>query len=71
MKYASAVLRKASGTTITQEHTMRKKLSIAVTFLLLISTAPLLGACHTTAGAGEDISATGHALTNSADKHTP
>jgi predicted small secreted protein len=50
---------------------MSKKLSIAVTFVVLISTAPLLGACHTTAGAGEDISATGHALTNSADKHTP
>jgi predicted small secreted protein len=48
-----------------------KKLSIAVTFLVLISTAPFLGACHTTAGAGEDVSATGHALTNSADKHTP
>jgi predicted small secreted protein len=50
---------------------MSKKLSIAVTFLVLISIAPLLGACHTTAGAGEDISATGHALTNSADRHTP
>ncbi len=50
---------------------MSKKFSIALTFLVLISTAPLLGACHTTAGAGQDISATGHALTNSADKHTP
>ena len=50
---------------------MSTKLSISVTFLMLISTAPLLGACHTTAGAGEDVSATGHALTNSAEKHTP
>jgi len=50
---------------------MSKKLSIAVTFLVLISPAPLLGGCQTTAGAGEDVSATGHALTNSADKHTP
>ena len=50
---------------------MSKQLSMALTFLVLISAAPLLGACHTTAGAGQDISATGHALTNSADKHTP
>ena len=32
---------------------------------------PLLGACHTTAGAGEDLSATGHVITHSADKNTP
>jgi predicted small secreted protein len=50
---------------------MRKTLSIALTFLMLIAAVPLLGACHTTAGAGEDISATGNAITNSAEKHTP
>ena len=50
---------------------MRKNLSIALTLLLLLAASPLLGACHTTAGAGEDISASGHALTKSADKHTP
>lgn len=50
---------------------MRNNLSIALTLLILIAAAPLLGACHTTAGAGEDISATGHALTHSADKNTP
>ncbi len=50
---------------------MRKHLSIALTLLALLGVAPLLGACHTTAGAGEDISATGHALTHSADKATP
>jgi predicted small secreted protein len=50
---------------------MRKNLKIALTLLALIGAAPLLGACHTTAGAGEDISATGNALTHSADKHTP
>ncbi len=50
---------------------MNKTISIALTLLLLIGAAPLLGACHTTAGAGEDISATGNALTNSAEKHTP
>jgi predicted small secreted protein len=50
---------------------MRKKLSIALTLLALIGLTPMLGACHTTAGAGEDLSASGHAITNSADKHTP
>jgi predicted small secreted protein len=50
---------------------MRKTISLSLTLLMLIGAVPLLGACHTTAGAGEDISATGQALTNSADKHTP
>jgi predicted small secreted protein len=31
----------------------------------------MLGACHTTAGAGEDISASGHAITHTANKFTP
>ena len=39
--------------------------------LALAGAVPLLGACHATAGAGEDITATGHALTNSAEKNTP
>ena len=47
---------------------MRSKLSVALTLLALIGVAPLLGACHTTAGAGEDISAGGHAITHAADK---
>ncbi len=50
---------------------MRKSFSIALTLMALFGTAPLLGACHTTAGAGQDISATGHVLTNSARKNTP
>ena len=50
---------------------MRNNLSIALTLLVLIAMAPLLGACHTTAGAGEDISATGHAITHDANKNTP
>jgi predicted small secreted protein len=50
---------------------MRKQLSIALTLLALIGIAPLLGACHTTAGIGEDVSAGGHAVTDSAVKHTP
>jgi predicted small secreted protein len=50
---------------------MYKTLIVGLTVLMLAASAPLLSACHTTAGAGEDISATGHAITNSADKHTP
>jgi len=30
----------------------------------------LLAACHTTSGAGKDISAAGHAITHSADEHS-
>ena len=37
---------------------MRTKLSVVLTLFILMGAAPLLGACHTTAGAGEDISAT-------------
>ena len=54
------------GTVIT-----RTNISIALTLLALIGLAPMLGACHTTAGAGEDISASGHAITHTANKLTP
>jgi entericidin B len=50
---------------------MRKRFSIVLTLLALVGAAPLLGGCHTTAGVGQDLSAGGHAITNSADKHTP
>jgi predicted small secreted protein len=51
--------------------TMRTTLSITLALFVLIGAMPLLGACHTTAGAGEDLSATGHVITHSADKNTP
>ncbi|HVB68111.1 MAG TPA: entericidin A/B family lipoprotein [Acetobacteraceae bacterium] len=50
---------------------MHRNFTIALTLLVLIGVIPLLGACHTTAGAGRDISATGHAITGSANKNTP
>lgn len=50
---------------------MSKKIPVALALLVLIATASLLGACQTTAGAGEDISAGGKALTHSAEKHAP
>jgi len=51
--------------------TMRTTILTALTVLALLGSASLLSACHTTAGAGEDISSTGHAITHSADKNTP
>ena len=50
---------------------MHKKFRIGLALLALLATAPLLGACHTTAGAGEDVSATGHAVTKAATQATP
>jgi predicted small secreted protein len=50
---------------------MRKNTSIVLALLALIGLAPMLGACHTTAGAGEDISASGHAISHEANKLTP
>ncbi len=46
---------------------MRKNLSIALTLLALAGIAPLLGACNTAAGMGQDMSAGGHAITHEAD----
>ncbi len=40
---------------------------VIIAALLLVLAAPLLAACNTTAGAGEDVSATGRALTRGAN----
>jgi predicted small secreted protein len=46
----------------------RSTLYRAVTVALALATlAPLLAACNTTAGAGQDVSAAGRAVTRSAD----
>jgi predicted small secreted protein len=50
---------------------MYKRLILALAVLSLVAIAPLLSACHTTAGAGEDISATGKAIERSAKQNTP
>lgn len=51
--------------------TMSKNLVLIVTFIALVGAVPLLAACHTTAGAGEDISKTGQAIEKSAERHAP
>jgi predicted small secreted protein len=50
---------------------MSRKVSAVITALALLITVPLLSACHTTTGAGQDISATGHAISNTAKSATP
>lgn len=50
---------------------VRIRRGIAGTFLALFTltaAAALLSACNTVAGAGQDVSAAGHAVTKSADK---
>ena len=49
---------------------MHRKLSIVLALLALASTAPMLSACYTTAGAGQDLQAAGHGLERSADRNT-
>jgi len=49
---------------------MNKRLIMVLLSLLVLSGAtPLLSACNTTAGAGEDMSAAGHAITGSAERN--
>jgi predicted small secreted protein len=51
---------------------MHKGLIMAFLGLLVLSGATaLLSACNTTAGVGEDISATGNALTRGAEQSKP
>jgi predicted small secreted protein len=50
---------------------MPAKLAVAAALFTLAAAIPLLSACHTTAGAGQDISATGKAIDNTATKATP
>ena len=50
---------------------MNKSFRLALTLIALIGVAPVLSACHTTAGFGEDLSQGGHALSNSANSNAP
>jgi predicted small secreted protein len=52
--------------------TMMDRATKALLMLVLLgSLGSTLAACNTTAGAGQDISNTGQAITKSADKHMP
>ncbi len=50
---------------------MSKSFRLAVTLVTLIGAAPLLAACHTTAGFGQDVAQGGTALKNSANANAP
>ena len=50
---------------------MTKYFRLALTLTALLGVAPVLSACHTTAGVGQDVSQGGHALTNSANANAP
>jgi len=54
-----------------KEFFMKKQISSALALLIMTLVLPLLSACHTTEGAGEDISATGHVIDRAAEKATP
>ena len=52
--------------------TLKDRAAKALLLLVLMGAlGPAIAACNTTAGAGEDLSATGHAITHSAEKNTP
>ena len=54
---------------LTKESKMHRIIdTVVINLVLLTSTVALLSACNTTAGVGQDVSATGHAVTNTADK---
>jgi len=56
----------------TRGNTMCKRTTIlTLSLIALLGAAPLLGACHTTAGAGKDISKTGQAIEKEAIENTP
>jgi predicted small secreted protein len=50
---------------------MSRKLGVGLALLMLTAAVPLLSSCHTTQGAGQDISATGSAIDRAAKKATP
>jgi predicted small secreted protein len=50
---------------------MAKSLRLSLILAALLGVAPMLSACHTTAGFGQDVSQGGHALSNSANSNAP
>jgi len=51
----------------TGDFPMTRMLTAVFTAALLLGSATLLSACNTVAGAGQDVSSAGHAVTNGAD----
>lgn len=49
---------------------MHTKARVWLAIAVLMAAAPLLSACYTTRGAGEDLSAAGKKIEHSADRNT-
>jgi predicted small secreted protein len=49
---------------------VRTKVRLCLAMALLVAAAPVLSACYTARGAGEDLSAAGKSIEHSADKNT-
>jgi predicted small secreted protein len=49
---------------------VRTKVRLCLAMVLLVTAAPVLSACYTARGAGEDLSAAGKSIEHSADKNT-
>jgi predicted small secreted protein len=50
---------------------MPSQLAAVLAVLAMLGSTMLLTACNTVAGAGQDVSATGHAVSNGAEKLKP
>lgn len=50
---------------------MRKYLAVCFSMMVLVGTGVTLAGCNTVAGAGQDVSATGRAVTSGAEKLKP
>jgi predicted small secreted protein len=49
---------------------MRRNARLAFALFALAAAAPILSACYTTRGAGEDLSAAGQSISHAADRNT-
>lgn len=49
---------------------MSRKITTVFTAALLLGAVSMLSACNTVAGAGQDVSSAGHAVTGAADSAT-
>ena len=51
-----------------KHHDVTRTVALVVPILVLAAATLSLSACNTAAGVGQDVSAAGHAVTNTADK---
>jgi len=59
------------GLTDEKDRFMSRKYTALLALAAMIAAMPLLSACNTTAGAGQDLRAAGKGIENSADRNKP